>query len=267
MGIIDRYVLRLFAKVLTICFVTFVGLALVIDLFNNLDEFLSLAKVKGGLLNVLFTYYTPRILTFFDLSSPLLAVISGVFTITWLQSSRELTAVMASGISPARMITPLLFAAVLVTAGSGVNRELLIPQFQESLSRNAQNWLGQSERPIHPCFDKQTGINLSGKAVVVSEKRIVGPVFRLNSAIPLGYKLEASEAIFQPATKDHSTGYMLKGVTKPRNIDDLASVFIDDQPVVMTARDTSWIQAGECFVASRIPFSQLTGEQSASRFA
>ncbi|HIF34458.1 MAG TPA: LptF/LptG family permease [Planctomycetes bacterium] len=267
MGIVDRYVLRVFAKVLAVCFVSMVGLYLVIDVLGNLDEFLGCAKVKGGLLNVLAAYYAPRILTFFDLTSPLLAVISGVFTITWLQSSRELTALMASGIPPARTIAPLFYAAVLVTTCSAVNREVLIPQYQESLSRNAQNWLGESERPIHPCFDKQTGINLSGKAIVASEKRIVAPVFRLNSAANLGYKLEASEAFYRSPTQDHPAGYWLKQVTKPRDLDDRPSFFSNGQPVILTAQDTPWLPPGECFVSSRIPFSQLTGEQSASRFA
>jgi lipopolysaccharide export system permease protein len=268
MGIIDRYVLRVFARILVVCFLSLVGLYLVIDVFNNLEEFLRYSKVKGGLANVLVQFYAPRILTFFDLISPLLTVISGVFTITWLQRSRELTAIMAGGIPPSRAITPLLFGAILVMTLSALNRELLIPRYQDSLSRNAQNWLGQAERPVHPCYDKQWGINLSGRAVVAKEEKIVGPVFRLStSTAAMGHKLEANVATYSRAVDDRPAGYWLKEVKKPIDIDERLSVFVDGQPVILTSADTPWLSSGECFLASRVPFSRLTGEELASRFA
>jgi lipopolysaccharide export system permease protein len=268
MGIIDRYVLHVFTRILLVCFASLVGLYVVIDVFNNLEEFLRYSKVKGGFGNVLVQFYAPRILTFFDLTSPLLTVISGVFTITWLQRSRELTAIMASGISPARAITPLLFGAIVVTALSAMNRELLIPRYQDSLSRNAQNWLGESEGPVHPCYDKQWGINLSGKAVIASEQKIVEPVFRLSaSTAAMGHKLEANSAHFFPADGDRPAGYLLKETEKPADINSRPSIVIDEIPVILTAADTPWLEPDECFLASRVPFARLTGEQSASRFA
>lgn len=268
MGILDRYILRVFARILAVCFLSLVGLYLVIDVFNNLEEFLRYSKVKGGLGNVLVQFYAPRILTFFDLTSPLLTVISGVFTITWLQRSRELTAIMANGISPSRTIAPLLFGALVVTALSAINREVLIPKYQDTLSRNAQNWLGQAERPVHPCYDKQWGINLSGKAVVAREQKIVGPVFRLStSTAAMGHKLEAATAHYHDAEDDRPAGFWLRDVEKPADIDARPSVLVDGEPVIITSADTPWLGPGECFLASRVPFARLTGEQAANRFA
>lgn len=269
MGIIDRYVLRIFTRILGVCFLSLVGLYLVIDVFNNLEEFLRYAKVKGGLANVLAMYYAPRILTFFDLTSPLLTVISGVFTITFLQRSRELTAILAAGVSPARTITPLLLGALAVTALSAANREIMIPRYQDSLSRNAQNWLGQTERPVHPCFDKQWGINLSGRAVVERDRLIVDPAFRLSgpTAASIGHKLQAGEARHHVATAERPAGYWLTDVTKPADIDRRPSLVIDGEPVLLTSHDTPWLEPGDCFVASRVPFARLTGERSANRFA
>ena len=67
----DRYLLRLFLKVLLVCFVSLTGLYIVIDVFNNLDEFVGYAKQDGA---AVFTdYYSARVPWFFDRISGLIA--------------------------------------------------------------------------------------------------------------------------------------------------------------------------------------------------
>jgi lipopolysaccharide export system permease protein len=150
-----------------------------------------------------------------------------------------------------------------------VNRELVIPKYQDGLSRNAQNWLGQAERPIHPSFDKQTGINISGTSVVAKDRRVIGPVFRLAAnATSIGHKLEADAAVYHQAGEGRPAGYWLRGVTKPLDIAARDSIYAaDGAAIILTSQDTGWLADDECFVASLVPFSQLTGEQSAGRFA
>ena len=71
---------------------------IVIDTFNNLEEFLSYADRQGSLLAVLSEYYGARVLSFFDRISGLLALMAAIFTVTWFQRTNELTAVTAAGI-------------------------------------------------------------------------------------------------------------------------------------------------------------------------
>ena len=98
MTTIDRYILKLFGKVLLVCFGSLAGLFVVVETFNNLEEFLELGKDKGGILQVLQVYFVPRIFSLFDRTSSLLALVRAFFTLTWLQRTNELTAIMAAGI-------------------------------------------------------------------------------------------------------------------------------------------------------------------------
>ena len=63
MLIYDRYVLRMFVKVLMVSFLSLTGLFVIIDLFGNLEEFISYADRQGSLLAVLFDYYGARVLS------------------------------------------------------------------------------------------------------------------------------------------------------------------------------------------------------------
>ena len=110
MTIFDRYLLRTFAKVLVVSFLSLTGLYVIIDLFGNLEEFISYAEREGSLLAVLGDYYGARVLSFFDRTSGLLALIAAIFTVTWFQRTNELTAVTAAGIPKARIVRPLIVA-------------------------------------------------------------------------------------------------------------------------------------------------------------
>ena len=83
MTIFDRYVLQLYVKVLAVWLLSLYGLYVVIDGFNNSDEFLAYGKRHtGGALAVVAEYYGPRLLWFFDRTAGLLAMTSVAFVLT-----------------------------------------------------------------------------------------------------------------------------------------------------------------------------------------
>ena len=128
MTIIDRYLLRQFLQVFVICFVSLNGLYVVFDAFGNLDEFMEFADEKGNLLGCMAEFYAYRSLFFFDRTCAVLAMVSAMFTITWLERFSELTALQAAGISRARLAAPLVIAATGIVLLAALNRELVIPQ-------------------------------------------------------------------------------------------------------------------------------------------
>ena len=167
----DRYLLRLFVRVLFVCLISITGLYIVIDSCNNLDEFLGYGK-QLGFLNVLTQYYAARVPWFFDRISGLLALIAAMFAVTWLQQTNEMTALMGAGISKARIVRPLIAAALVVSVVAAANRELVIPQLRDKLLRNAQDWLGNAARPMEPVRDYRTDILLSGRSTYASSFRL-----------------------------------------------------------------------------------------------
>jgi lipopolysaccharide export system permease protein len=268
MTLFDRYLLRTFVKVLAVSFLSLTGLFIIIDLFGNLEEFISYAEREGSLLRVLFGYYGARVLSFFDRISGLLALIAAIFTITWFRRTNELTAVMAAGIPKARIVRPLVAATVIVALLAAANREVGLPQVRDKLSRNAQDWLGDSAKRLTPRRDNQTQILITGKATVAAHRQINQPSFRLpNSLVEFGRQLVARQATYQPATDQHAGGYLLEGVTQPANLAEIPSARQDGKPVILSPKDNPWLKPGECFVASEITFEHLAADVAWCQFS
>ncbi len=256
MKLIDRYVLRLFLKSLTVCFISFTGLYIVIDTFGNLDEFLEYNEQIGA--RVFFDYYGPRVLTFFDRTSSLLALIAAIFALTWMQRTNELTAIQAAGVSKGRIVKPLLIATMVIAMLAVINRELLIPQVRDQLTRNAQNWLGEQDRKMTPIFDVQTGVLFTGKSTRASDQMIDLPSLQLPQRLgQFGETLSAAQAYYEAADGTHPSGYRLHEVSIPDDLDDIESVRSKDGLEILSPKDTPWLESGQCFVTSAITFDEL----------
>src|SRR3989304_1388656 len=108
--IIDRYMLRQFVQVLVICFLSLIGLYIVIDAFGHLDHFVDYAEDHGSLLGTLAGFYAYRAIAFFDRTSGVLTLVALMFTVTWIQRHHEMTALLAAGITRTRVLRPVLVA-------------------------------------------------------------------------------------------------------------------------------------------------------------
>jgi lipopolysaccharide export system permease protein len=266
MTTIDRYVLQLFGKVLLVCFGSLAGLFIVVETFNNLEEFLELGQAKGGLFHVLQSYFAPRIFSLFDRTSALLTLVAAIFTLTWLQRTNELTAIMAAGISRIRVAKPLIIAAVVVSLFAVLNREAVIPHFGTDLVKTAQQWDG-SKATMHSGWDHQTGIYMSGAYLVPKDQRIVQPkfdvpasVFRANEAsysFDDEVQLKAESAVYEQASDDHPAGFRFEKVSEPKNLERFSSVYREQQLIVAVPSDTPWLGKNEVFLPSTIDFYQL----------
>ena len=258
MGTIDRYVLRLYVKVLLICFASLTGLFIVIDALNNLDDLLNLGKQQGSLPAVFCEYYGARALAFFDRTSALIALVAATFAVTSMQRANELCALMAAGIPKIRVVAPLLAGAVVVALLAAASRELVIPRFREKLTRDASSLLAGGMEELTPRYDRLTDIRLAGKYAVRSERRIIEPAFRLPLHISgFGVQLTGREACYHDAHDGRPAGYLLLGVTQPAQLTKIPSLVVDGQPVILSPRDTDWLEQDQCFVVSAVTFEDL----------
>ncbi len=260
MTIIDRYLLRQFLQTFVICFVSLTGLYIVIDGFGNLEEFITYSRTHGSLLWVMGEYYAYRSLSFFDVTSGILMLISAMFTLTWIQRHNELTAIESAGISKARVIKPLVAAVVVISLLSAANRELGIPACRDQLSHNAQDLGGTAGKELQPRYDYQTDILFHRGETFADKLRIHKPEFRLPQTISLdSSSLTAENAYYYSPDGDRPGGYLLMNVAQPKNIDQVASIDLGDEPVILTSYDTPWLKPGECFLVSDVSFEQLEG--------
>ena len=72
MGIIDRYLLRQFFKTFLICFLSLMGLYVIIECTTHMDEFIRCGEKCGGVLVLMGRFYGYRTLAFFDRTSSIL---------------------------------------------------------------------------------------------------------------------------------------------------------------------------------------------------
>lgn len=268
MRIIDRYVLRMYLRVLLICFLSLVGLYIVIDAFTHLDELLELAAQRGSLLAVLCEYYGARVLTFFDRTSALLTLVAATFVATSLQRSNELAALMGAGIPKARIIAAVIGGTLAVSLLAVVNREVFIPSFRDRLMRDFRDWDGRAEKKLDPRYDNRTDILINGQHTLAAEQCIVRPTFRRQPAMgQFGAQVAADRAYYRPAQGERPGGYWLVGVQTPKNLRDVASFSLEGKPVVFSPRDTPWLKADECFVVSDVSFPQLAAGRAWRQFS
>lgn len=258
--IIDRYLLRQFVQVYLICFVSLTGLYVVIDAFANLEAFLDHSSEGGNLLAVMGKYYACRSLAFFDRINGILALIAAMFTVTWIQRHQELTALLAAGVSKGRVVLPIVIAAGSISLLALANRELLIPQVRDNLSRDAKDLKGLNGQDFQPKYDHATDILLRGAKTYAGERRIERPSFLLPLELSqYGKHLVAENAVYLPADAERPSGYLLSGVTEPLELLEHSSLANHQGPVVLTPSDYDWLRPDEVFVASGVTFEMLAG--------
>ena len=268
MKLIDRYVLQNFLRVFAIFFFSFTGLVLVIDAFQNLDAFMTLAETQGNVFTVVAEYYGYRTLYFFDQASGILILISAMFTVAWLYRHNELTALLAAGISKARVVRPVIVAAAVVTMLAVLNRELVIPQIRDQLMYTAKQQANTGVRDLQPRFDNQTDIYLGGVGVSIADKKIVHPNFMLPPELAdYGKQLRAESARFLEAEGDRPAGYLFSQVKEPLGLEKQPSLALAKTRVLFTPLDNRWLAKDECFVLSLVDFDQLAGGQGWKEFS
>jgi lipopolysaccharide export system permease protein len=266
--IIDRYLLRQYLQVLVICFVSLVGLYVVVDAFGHLDHFVDYADKHGNLLGILASYYGYHSIWFFDKLSGVLALVALMFTVTWIQRHHEMTALLAAGIPRLRVLRPVLIAAIGVSFAAAANRELIIPKIRHQLSLDTKNLGGVREALMERRLDNQTGISIGGRALLPAEKKILDPNFVLPRAWDqYGRQLTAQEALSMPASGDRPAGYLVSGVTAPKALLTQPSLAIDGRPIILTPVDAAWLAKNQLFVASDVEFEFLAAGTSWRDFA
>ena len=270
MRIIDRYLLRHFAKTFLMCFFSLFGLIVVFDAFANLDAFMTIADKHGGLAKVMGQHYAYQSILYFDLLSGMVNLAAATFTVSWIQRHNELVALMAAGVSRVRVVLPVIGAAVFVMVLAALNRELVMPRFRDELSRKPKEMVHDAPLKVSPTYDELTDVLLSGENALAEQQKIIKPSFRLppRSSEQFGKEIAAKEAFYKEAQGDRPRGYLFVAVERPTEIAKRPSLLYADKPVVITPKDRpDWLKPDQCFVVSSVSFEQLTSDTAWRKFS
>lgn len=151
MTIMDRYLLRNFVVAYLICFISLVGLYVVIDLFANADEFFEDHAGTLIFLRRVGKFYFIHSFEYFARLSPVITMIAAMTTLANLHRHNEIVALLAAGIPTRRALVPILFGALLVIGLGIANREWALPYLAEPLQRLHEDI--EADRVLQPMMN------------------------------------------------------------------------------------------------------------------
>ena len=174
MKTLDRYIIRQFLINFGIMLMVLMVLFVVVDLIIDLDEFIEAGQVRadrfGGsaLLGTLYTigdYYGPMLVLLYVFFSGLLVMAAMGFTFTGLQRHRELTAMVASGVSMYRIAAPVVVVGILLNALALPAQEWLIPPLANKLIRRKS----EVKYDVPPAFPVHFAPDEAGNLISASD--------------------------------------------------------------------------------------------------
>lgn len=147
---IDFYITKKFLGTFFYAITLILSIAVVFDMSENLDEFLSKdLPVK----EIIFDYYFNFIPYFANLFSPLFTFIAVIYFTSKMAYNTEIIAILSSGVSYLRLMLPYMVSAMILAIFSFMLGNYVIPPATETLNdfrlKNIENARVGIERDIH----------------------------------------------------------------------------------------------------------------------
>ena len=125
---LDRYIIRKFLGTFFYAIALIISIAMVFDVSENLDEFISKdVPVKA----ILFDYYFNFIPYFANLFSALFTFIAVIYFTSKMAYQTEIIAILSSGVSFPRLMRPYMISAAVIALLSFVLGNFIIPPANE----------------------------------------------------------------------------------------------------------------------------------------
>lgn len=147
---IDIYITKKFLGTFFYAIALILSIAIVFDVSENLDEFLSKELPAK---EIIFDYYLNFIPYFANLFSPLFIFIAVIYFTSKMAYNTEIIAILSSGVSYGRLMRPYMVSAFVLASFSYVLGNYIIPPANKTLNefrqKNIDNIRSVSERDIH----------------------------------------------------------------------------------------------------------------------
>jgi len=108
---LDRYVIRQFLRIFTVCVIGVPFIFIIINLTEQIDDYLAKDLTSGSIL----AHYVFQIPYYVLLSFPIAALLAAVFTISTMTRHFEVSAAKAGGVSFYRLVAPALEFGMLIS--------------------------------------------------------------------------------------------------------------------------------------------------------
>lgn len=124
MILLHRHILRSFIRPFVFCSVFFVAMFIVVDVLNQLDEFL----VSGVGYSVIGIYYASMVPLILSQVLPAAVLLAALYAIGLLNRHNEITAMKSNGVSGFKILQPVFLAGLVISFGLFAMNETVTPQ-------------------------------------------------------------------------------------------------------------------------------------------
>jgi len=147
---IDIYITKKFLGTFFYAIALILSIAVVFDVSENLDEFLS---NDTSVNEIIFDYYLNFIPYFANLFSPLFTFIAVIYFTSKMAYNTEIIAILSSGVSYTRLMRPYMISALILAIFSYSLGNYIIPPATETMNefrlKNIDNAILGVQRDIH----------------------------------------------------------------------------------------------------------------------
>lgn len=209
----ERYILSNFLSVVVLCLTAVLGLFIVIDLFDNVDDFIKKDTTGGlpGIVHKIISYYSFMGLFVFDSTASALMAISLIIVLIMLQRRSQLKPLVAAGHSTHRILVPPLLVGIAIVSGLRVaNREFILDSNSHRLHAD-RNSNELTSHGVNPIYDLASNILIDGESVIpqnrtMKQATFVLPEGRVSDQLTC---IHAEEAVFHPQLGKRPAGWLL----------------------------------------------------------
>ena len=127
MRILDRYVIRECLKILGLCLVVFMGVYLVVDLFEKLGRFLE-ARADAGMI---LRYYFFRLPKIFTEVLPVAVLLASLLSVGGMAMNNEVLAMKMGHVGALRIALPCIGIGLAASLASWITVEYIAPRANE----------------------------------------------------------------------------------------------------------------------------------------
>ena len=150
-NLLDRYVVRMFAGVIVLVLVSGVGISIVADLSDRIDEIFR-NDVPFG---VIVDYYRYLSLQLAYEISPIAVLVTTLIIFGVLSKTNEVTAAKSLGISLYRLSVPAILAAILIAVLGGFLQTTILPATNERVAQLKDRIKGRTTVRSYRRADRQ----------------------------------------------------------------------------------------------------------------
>ena len=269
MTTLDRYILRSFLFNFIGLNLCFIGIFVVFDLFTNLDSLVQAGRAAGSVPKIIFLNYFYKSIPIVLLLGSILCLGSAMVTVAMLMKNNELVPIQAAGISALRVVRPLIIAVMCTTALFCVIREGMLPNIQDRIMMEPADFVENRGTPLNVSIDNETNITIQGQdsRVFRSDRRISEPEFVFPRAITRSqFRISGESAYHKPATRTRPAGYLVTGVQDRHVLQNPSIMWTSpmgqEKPILMTPRDTDFLEPNQVFVVTNVPFETLASRDA-----